>query len=723
MYIEAHKYNKKTREYYKENMLLFEDPADVLTEPDGELVPVFDFRTFPFREAFNEAQTFTKQGHGKDRIEYLNLITSFDIETTTIQDSDKPFAFMYHWQFCLEEYVFFGRTWEDFNDLMAILQKALDLHIELTEDILTGRSLVVYIHNLAYEFQFMRRFLPKIVNPLITDKYAPLLIPCINGLTFRCSARLSNMSLEKFTKGYPHAKLAGDLDYSIQRTPKSKLTNLEKCYCYNDVRGLNEAIKDLLEHEEYNIATMPLTSTGFVRNDCRKAMATNPQNKYQFKAMALSEHLYNLCREAFRGGNTHGNHNYVGKLLSDVKSGDIASSYPATILTRTFPMGPFKPIKGEYILNNWNHITKSYCLLIKCVFTNIQYKGSTGMPYLSRSKCFFKMAEKDNLIEDNGRIYSAPFLQTTVTEIDLFLIYKDYKFDDITILEAYAAPRAMLPDELRSVCFNYYQKKTLLKGTEDPDEIYMYNQAKARLNAIYGCMVMRIDRIEYDYDDDYVNLSANSTLKDQLEHYYSSPSSFLSYQWGVWVTAWARYALYLGQNCAGSDAVYCDTDSVKYIGDHEDAFNELNKKLEATARRYGAVATNRNGVEFPIGVYDQEKSYLKFKTLGAKKYIYTYDNTKICATISGVGKKAGADYFTANGFEAFTDGCSIPECGKIVAYYNDDPIHILNIGGCEILTASSVALIEGDYTIHMKPDYLNFLDYICKSIKKYYNVG
>ena len=186
------------------------EPLFYIHLPSGEAAPVFDYKNFPF-EIFKNAPAIQKRGRSKDRVEYLNIVTAFDIETTTIL-SDEPFAFMYQWQYCIEDYVFMGKTWLEFQDFLKVLAAAFDLHIKETDDgLIVGRSLVTYIHNLSYEFQFMRMFLGKLIHPLITDKYEPLLIQTQTGITFRCSYRLTNKPLSKFTKGFEHAKLEKEI--------------------------------------------------------------------------------------------------------------------------------------------------------------------------------------------------------------------------------------------------------------------------------------------------------------------------------------------------------------------------------------------------------------------------------------------------------------------------------------------------------------------------------
>ena len=56
----------------------------------------------------------------------------------------------------------------------------------------------------------------------------------------------------------------------------------------------------------------------------------------------------------------------------------------------------------------------------------------------------------------------------------------------------------------------------------------------------------------------------------------ANKKAFMAYQWGVWVTAWARYRLEEGIKLAGDNFVYSDTDCVKYVGFID--WNKYNKK-------------------------------------------------------------------------------------------------------------------------------------------------
>ena len=86
------------------------------------------------------------------KIEYLNIESAFDIETTSDIIDGHKVAYMYIWMFGIKlgNEVVYGRTWEDFTNLCERLQQIYNLNSE--------RRLVIYVHNLGYEFQFMRKY-------------------------------------------------------------------------------------------------------------------------------------------------------------------------------------------------------------------------------------------------------------------------------------------------------------------------------------------------------------------------------------------------------------------------------------------------------------------------------------------------------------------------------------------------------------------------------------
>lgn len=640
-------------------------------------------------------------------VNYLEIPAAFDIETTNIYELDekgkikknpRPYAYMYHWQFCLDDQVVFGRTWEEFKKLLHTIEDRMNLNYK--------NRLVIWVHNLPFEWAFMRQFI-EYEEGFFREERQPLKIVTKGGIEFRCSYALSNMSLQKFCEneeGVTHFKLSGDdFDYSKIRTAITTLTETEEAYCYNDVRGLCECIRSRMKHD--TLANMPMTSTGYVRRDLRNNVKANKKNRQHFKDCALDSHLYTMCREAFRGGNTHANLDAADQLLTDIWGYDITSSYPYSIMLPKYPMTKFTKIT----LNTFNRFISGddYALLIRCRFKNIKYINSCGVPYIAFSKCLRWAGKK---IIDNGRILFAEFLEMTITDIDYKIIMRDYKMDDISIDEVYASNYGFLPKEIRDTNMEYYRAKTLLK--DDDTKIYEYVKAKNKLNSIYGCMVMRIDQTLVTYDADAQEYKEEvPTLEEALKKYYNSRNNFLQYHHGVWITANSRQHLQEMLWKIGHDTVYCDTDSIKGMGEHDKDFEDKNKDIIADITKYGGFAEDKNGEVHFLGVWDNETKkgrYEEFKTLGAKKYVYK-QNGKVKSTIAGVSKKIGSEYFTINGIDSFAVGTKITDSGHLTAYYNDDDIHTIVVKGCRMTSGANVALINNSYKIGVTEEYSDLL--------------
>ena len=628
----------------------------------------------------------------------------FDVfeENTPKKEDFRPFAFMYHWQFCLEDQVCFGRTWEEFSSLLYNLEHNMNLSKK--------NRLVIWVHNLGFEWQFMRQFI-EFEEGFFLEERKPVRILTKGGIEFRCSYILSNMGLKKFCEnevGVTHYKLEGEqYDYEKLRTPLTPLTEYEKGYCYNDVRGLCECISSRMKED--TLASMPLTSTGYVRRELRINVGHNKKNRQYFLNAQLDEHLYTLCREAFRGGDTHANSERANQINVDGWGEDIKSSYPAQImLFEGYPFSAFAKMSLSYYLN---HDMSGYALLMKVAFFNIRYDYHSdyycGMPYIALSKCNKYSSEK---VIDNGRVVYAEFLELTLTNIDFDIIRKEYKYDDVKLGELWASKAAPLSKEIRDTTMDYFRRKTLLDG--DPAKKYEYMKAKNRLNSIYGCMVMKIDQSLITWDPEAKEYKDDTPpLQEALAKFYKSRNNFLRYDQGLFITAAARLQLRTMLWKVGKDAIYCDTDSIKGVGDHLQDFEKENEYRRALAESKGAFAEDKNGNVYHLGVWENETEnnpYQEFITLGAKKYAYRQGG-KVKTTIAGVSKKAGADYFNKHGLEAFKDGTVITESGHLTAYYNDDEVHQITIDHFTFTTASNVALVNTDYKIGITEEYEDLL--------------
>lgn len=142
--------------------------------------------------------------------------------------------------------------------------------------------------------------------------------------------------------GCTHIKAKGDLDYSLIRHNESYINPIEWGYIINDTLGLWEAITYMLTKDGDRIATVPLTSTSYVRRDMKRAIRKGTTTRMLKKKLALTDKTYKLLKEAFRGGDTHANMIKCAKIYHDVYSFDGSSMYPAMLLLMKFPVTAFE---------------------------------------------------------------------------------------------------------------------------------------------------------------------------------------------------------------------------------------------------------------------------------------------------------------------------------------------------------------------------------------------
>lgn len=637
---------------------------------------------------------------------YLNHLMTFDIETSTIEKTDGSFeGYMYHWQVCIDSYVCFGRSWKEFLTFLRKINRALKNYDK-------KYKLVCYIHNFSYEFQFLYSWI-KLTDVFAIDKRKPLKsISKDFNIEFRCSYLLSNMNLKKFIENTPNAhyfKGTGDLDYKKVFTPKTTLTMSELGYCYNDVMGLYEAITYLLRDD--TLTTIPLTSTGYVRRECRKNMRKNKKNRKQFLDLKLDNKLYQLCKDTFRGGNTASNRYKTNFINYDVSSYDMSSAYPYAMISGLYPITPFQEerIISLDMLDDYNN---RYCTLAYYSFENVKLKKGIPFPYIPYSKCIEFIAPsyegkfKGKEYCYNGRVLEAEFIKIAMTNYDyqIFINQYDYDEENVRVEDFFYSHKGFLPKELTDTVIEFFTLKSQLKGIEEME--YEYMKSKNKLNSLYGMIVTDIIRQENLFNNQWEK-GENSTL----EEYYSKRNNFLTYQWGLFVTAICRTNLQKAIDKIGLDCVYIDTDSVKFVGEHDEVFEQINQEMIDWCTQNDIINYVKVGNhKYFLGLYDKEKGYDEFVTLGAKKYAFKQSN-KIGITVAGLNKKSGAkELERKGGLSNFKIGTDFLDSGRKTVYYNDDKKHFVTVQGCKIENASNIALVDTTYTLGMSDVMLSILN-------------
>ena len=667
---------------------------------------------------------------------YFNIESAFDIETSSVMlENEQKFAFMYEWTFGIKDknFICYGRTWEEFKDLCRQLQEYFLLDSE--------HILVVYVHNLSYEFQFMRKYF-NWLDVFAVDERKPVKALCSYGIEFRDSYILSGYSLKKLAENlvsHNIKKLVGDLDYNLTRTHITELTENELAYCNNDVEIVLAYINEQIE-QYGNITKIPMTNTGRVRNFVKdkcyfteKNHKKSSKGKYQrykelMNELTLTTGEYTMLKRCFMGGFTHASMLYSGKLLHDVASIDFTSSYPYVMLSEKFPMSkPEKvnPTKEQFL--KWVN-DDNVGLMFVVRFKGLQSKLSFET-YLSESKCDVL----EHPIINNGRVFKADTVQTTITDIDFKIMYKCYTWDSIEIANVHKFYMQYLPKPILLAIVELYEKKTTLKDVSGKEVEYLVN--KGMLNSVYGMCVTDIVRDNISYKDDWQHEKYTiEMMNEQIEKYNSSSNRFLYYPWGVWVTAYARKNLWNGILEIGIDYVYSDTDSVKFLNyeKHIEYINRYNLDVERKLKKmckFRQIEFERlkpktiKGVEKMIGVWDFEGIYTHFKTLGAKRYLVrSKKDEKLHLTVAGLSKQNGVEYMLRicnNDYEKvfanFNDDLYIPEneTGKHTHTYIDSTITSMitdyqnNV--VEVTALSGVHLSPCEFTLSISQQYSKFL--------------
>ena len=238
------------------------------------------------------------------------------------------------------------------------------------------------------------------------------------------------------------------------------------------------------------------------------------------------------------------------------------------------------------------------------------------------------------------------------------------------------------------------------------------------MNAVYGMSCQDPIHAEILYNaGDYTrrNLYDYPDEADKALAHANFP-----YQWGVYVTAYARKALQDAIDIAGDRMVYCDTDSVKVLGNID--LTALNEKRQRLADRMGAVAKDRKGIPHYMGVFDREgkgdgPTYDKFITQGAKRYAYITDG-KMGVTVSGVSKaineKTGIPIAVEElgSLDNFKENMIWKRSAGAMSVYNDEDQFVYDApdGSGSVVISPNVAILPTTYNMGFTKDYKMLLN-------------
>ena len=493
----------------------------------------------------------------------------------------------------------------------------------------------IFVHNLPWDWMFMRRFLmrefgePK--KQLNVKSHYPITIQFNNGIIFRDSLILAGVSLARWgdNLNIKHRKAIGSWNYELIRHQNQDYDEEQLHYIEFDTLAGVECLNKLADNLGDTVVSLPFTSTGIVRRRMRKKGREN-YAKNIFNKQLITYDEYRILECVYHGGFTHSNRGCVGWIRNNVICYDFKSSYPYCMLVEKMPCESYVHMSKNYSIQDILKQSDNYSFIFKLVMINPILKDPLyPMPCLQFSKCVSSI----NAIKDNGRILSADYIEIYMNEIDLMLIDKIYTYDAAYCVDVMAAYKDYLPrwfrDEVWEIfkekCQLEYDIKILKKG-----DVSLYNIKKAQLNSLYGMCVTKAikDEIKETYHDEGDSISGDYYLGDidykkEFDKYNKNRNNILPYVWGVYVTSYAMLHLFQLSECindvdhhwlySDTDSIYSDSwDPVKVKGYNA----EVKQKLINAG--YGSVKIHDH--EYWLGVADLDGTYDKFITHGAKRY-------------------------------------------------------------------------------------------------------
>ena len=664
----------------------------------------------------------------KKKVHYVEHLAAFDIETSSYMDEGEKRAVVYSYALAIDDTIYHARSADEFFPLLEKIAAEMELSLD--------RRLVIYVHNLAYEWQFIKHYMAwESAFAISSDRRIVRAVSKL-GIEFRCSYVLTNKPLAAVGKDVGVQKMVGDIDHTLIRNSITPLSDEEMGYIDNDVRILIEFERQALAQEggtiEQAIRSIPITKTGYVRRRMRKAALADPAYEQLISELTLTEETYTLARHSFQGGYTHANSTVMGQEMDDTVAVDLASSYPSSMLQFTYPMSSFHSVAHEFTAEE----------LDKCIghihffVTFVVYDAVSRypFPYISLSKA---LSISDPFV-DNGRVYSAANMTLTMTDVDWQIFRRCYEVERIEIVDVMMAPAEYLPAAITDPIVAMYGDKTALKGVAGQE--VNYRSAKEDINGVYGSVAMDPVRTDFEFNaEDSEFVAAIPTTEDALSKHNNSRSRYLFYPWAAWVTAYSRYVLLMTMYDlidAGVTVMYCDTDSIyhkpspKAQGIIDRVNGEVRERLSTAMHYRWFYATDEEvedalapkdikGVRHHIGLFEVDGHYDNFKTLGAKRYaVMKGDQFKI--TVAGLSKGAASYIKEIGGMESFVDGLTVPaeKSGRLTHTYSEETAKNLitdYMGNtCRMEQHGFIHLEPSPYVLTVSDDYTRFVQRVAE---------
>ncbi|MBO5900574.1 MAG: hypothetical protein J6Q80_07535 [Lentisphaeria bacterium] len=513
--------------------------------------------------------------------------------------------------------------------------------------------------------------------------------------------------------------MTGDLDYRVQRTPKSILSEKNLTYCAVDVIGLHAALSLDMKQTGDTVASVPLTSTGYVRRDYKnRVIKADPKYKFLCQRMALDPDAFQMVLDLAKGGDTLGSASQeMGYVHENAGSEDFVSEYPAQLLTERYPMSKleFEGAGDDITLEYLEELERSGRYYItEFLVTGLEVKQKVlPIPCINEWKCYFSVGS----LVFNGRLLRAQQAGMALDMVSFQLFRDQYKWDSIEFGNTYSCIYDYLPESVRSFILDYFRGKCELKdklldlearGLEESEEYLNtkmdYDLYKNRFNGIFGMFYTKPVFLDHEYDPETARWSPEREIvmdagraklyypemtdaeradlvRDMQRKLFKGQITAIGpYLWGVHTAALGRKKLAMLIEAAGyRNVIYSDTDSIKFRINEESlaGIARLKEELTQLAMERGAyINTGKN--LYILGVPEDDGLYSEFVTLGAKRYAYR-DKKGLHITVSGVQKSEVRQL--KDNIRNFRDGFVFKPAGGIMLHYIEADMHIQHVIG------------------------------------------
>jgi len=581
---------------------------------------------------------FTKFNVGYDRHKYCPYVAGFDTETTTIVHEGQKIAFMYVWQMAIENEAFYGRTWEEFRQCLQKIKNEMHLAVDY--------KLVVYVHNLKYDFGFYKREVNLEGKLIARNKRTVLQHVMSDCFEVRDSAVYTEEPLDDMGEEIGIPKLKG-YDYSKIRHAETPLTADELLYCEHDVLILTKFFR--LEAERYGcqIHQLALTVTQNVKRVINSEFARESRT---YQSMLLSKQLKDtpkdnailkLLKHAFFGAFNYSSILLRGKEQTDITGIDISACYGAQCLLHLYPVRKFEELELPESLDDLktNPRYKGKAMLITFAAKKIspRYADIGFLPIHLHN--YWQRSATDMCNIAAKRLLTAEKIEMTLTDVDFKMFLMLYKTEGIKILSIMGSDYGQMPNYMIRAITRMHREKLRVQAKNRKiretrpltiAEQLEYTHAKVGVSRVYGILVQDPIRDAYKWDADTGNVVKDGEVKNKVQF---QP---VLYQWGVWVVAWARYEilnilLRLAMTSGGFDetkTIYSDTDSLYFNSavTDMDIISKYNARITAKVTKVATMYHINPADLAGIGTL-KVTHYDKFKTINIKQYCFVQGDT------------------------------------------------------------------------------------------------